>query len=54
MQLIQFIMYKFFEVTMGSYDDAEMCGLVATYLLFLLTNIIDKSNSGLYRDDGLI
>ena len=33
---------------------AELCELVGIYLLFLLANIIDKNNSGVYRDDGLI
>ena len=39
---------------MGSYDGAEICELVGIYLLSLPANIIDKNNSGLYRDDGLI
>ena len=43
-----------FDVTMGSYDGAEICELVRIYLLFLLPNIIDKNNSGLYREDSLI
>ena len=43
-----------FDVTMGSYDGAEVRELVGIYLICLLTYIIDKSNSGLYRDDGLI
>ena len=43
-----------FDVTMGSYDGAEVCELVGIYLLSLLANIIDKNNSGLYFDDGLI
>ena len=43
-----------FDVTMGSFDGAEVCELVGTYLLSLQLNIIDKNNSGLYRDDGLI
>ena len=43
-----------FDVTMGGYDGAENCELAGIYLLFLLANIIDKNNSGLYRDDGLI
>jgi len=41
-----------FDVTMGSYDGAETCELVGTYLLSLLPNHI-KHNIGLYRDDGL-
>ena len=42
-----------FDLIMGSYDVAKLCKLVEIYLLFLLANIIDKNNSGLYRDDGL-
>ena len=41
-----------FDVTMGSFDGAETCELVGSYLLSQLpTNI--KRNVGLYRDDGL-
>ena len=43
-----------FDVTMGSYDGAEIFKLVGIYLLFLAANIIDKNNYGLYHDDGLI
>ena len=43
-----------FDVTMGSYDGAEICELVGTHLLSLLANTIDKKDCGLYRDDGLI
>ena len=43
-----------FDVTVGSYNGAEICELVGIYLLFLVANISDKSNSGLYRDDGFI
>ena len=45
---------SYFDVTMGSYDGAEICESVGIYLLLLLANIIDKNNSGLYHDDGLI
>ena len=38
---------------MGSYDGAEICGLVGFYLLNQLSTGIDKSSVGLYRDDGL-
>ena len=41
-----------FDVTMGSYDGAETCELVGTYLLSLLPDKI-KQTTGLYRDDGL-
>ena len=39
---------------MGSYDGAEVCELVGIYVLSLLAKYIDKNDSGLYRDDGLI
>ena len=39
---------------MGSHVGTEICELVGIYLLFMLANIIDKNNFGLYRDDGLI
>ena len=42
-----------FDVTMGSYDGAELCELIGTYIQSLLTNILSKDNLGLYRDDGL-
>ena len=42
-----------FDVTMGSYDGAELCELVVLYLLDLLTKGFGKQNIGLYRDDGL-
>ena len=42
-----------FDVTMGAYDGAEICELVGTYMLSLVTEKIDKKNIGLYRDDGL-
>ena len=42
-----------FDVTMGSYDGADVCELVGLYLLNLLTNEFGKHNIGLYRDDGL-
>ena len=42
-----------FDVTMGSYDGAELCELVGLYLLNQLSTVIDKSSVGLFRDDGL-
>ena len=41
-----------FDVTMGSYDGAELCELVGLYLLDLLTKEIGKQKIGLYREDG--
>ena len=43
-----------FDVTMGSYDRAEICEFIGTYLLSQLCTIINKNDSGLYRDDGLM
>ena len=42
-----------FDVTMGSYDGAELCELIGIYIQSLLTNILSKDYMGLYRDDGL-
>ena len=39
---------------MGSYDGAEICELAEIYLLSVLSKIINKNNSGLHCDDGLI
>ena len=44
---------KDFDVTMGSYDGAEICQLVGHYMMWLLSSIIPKNDMGLYRDDGL-
>ena len=42
-----------FDVTMGSYDGAEICELVGIYILNILADKYDKNNIGLYWDDGL-
>ena len=42
-----------FEITMGSYDRAELCKLVGVFLLHKLSTIIPKKLAGLYRDNGL-
>ena len=39
---------------MGAYDGAEVCELVASFLLYALSLKYDKTNIGLYRDDGLV
>ena len=44
---------RLFDVTMGSYDEAEVCELVGLYLLGKLAPLIGAKNVGLYRDDGL-
>ena len=38
---------------MGAYDGAEVCELFGTFLLEKISEICNKSNIGLYRDDGL-
>ena len=42
-----------FDVTMGSFDGAEVCEMVGLFLLHQLEQVIPKQNIGLYRDDGL-
>ena len=42
-----------FDVTMGSYDGAEICELVDLFILNHLGKTFGKENIGLYRDDGL-
>ena len=43
-----------FDVTMGSYDGAEVCELVGLFILNSLAKKYGKERVGLYRDDGLI
>ena len=42
-----------FDVTMGSFDGAEICELVGLYILYKLEMNFKKASIGLYRDDGL-
>ena len=42
-----------FDVTMRAYDSAEVCKLVGTYMLSLISKKHNKKDFGLYRDDGL-
>ena len=41
-----------FDVTMGSYDGAEACELIGTYMPSLIASKF-KDEVGLYGDDGL-
>ena len=42
------------DVTMGSFDGADVCELVGCYLLdYQLSSLIGRGNVGLHRDDGL-
>ena len=40
-------------MSMGAYDGAEVCELVCTYLLNLLSKKYTKNDFGLYRENGL-
>ena len=51
--LYMFIHIYNFEVTMGSYDRAEVCTLSSVFMLSLIGNKYNSNNIGLYRDDGL-
>ena len=42
-----------FDVTMGSFDGAEVCELVGLYLLDILRQEFGENKIGLHRDDGL-
>ena len=42
-----------FDVTMGSFDGAEICELVGVYILNVLGEKYGKEKVGLYRDDVL-
>ena len=43
-----------FDVTMRSFDSAEVCELVGIFILCFLEKLINKKDCGLYRDDGLL
>ena len=43
-----------FDVTMGSFDGAEVCELVGIFILCFLAKLINKNDCGLYMDDGLL
>ena len=45
---------SWFNVTMDSFDGAEISELVGPYIQSNLENILPKTNFGLYQDDGLI
>ena len=42
-----------FDVKMAAYDGAEVCELASSFLLYALSLKYNKTNIGLYRDDGL-
>ena len=39
---------------MGAYDGAEVCELVGTYMLNVLSKKYNKNDFGLHRDEGLV
>ena len=43
-----------FDVTMGSYDGAQLCELIGIYIQCLLENTLEEDLMGLYRDDWFI
>ena len=45
---------RYFDVTMGSFDSAEICELAGLYIVSNLENILLKTNFELYQDDVLI
>ena len=40
-----------FDVTMGAYDGAEICELLGTYMLSLISEEYNRKDFGLYRDE---
>ena len=42
-----------FDVTMGSYDGAEVCELIGIFVLSLICDKYNSNTIGLYRDDRL-
>ena len=42
-----------FNVTMGSYNGAELCELTGLYILSILSRALAKEKIGLYRNNGL-
>ena len=44
---------SFFDITMGSYDGADVCELVGLFILHQLSQLVGSKNIGLYRDNGL-
>ena len=43
-----------FNVTMTSFDVAEICKLLGIHILSSLSNKLDQQSTGLYRDNGLV
>ena len=45
--------YSQFDVSIGTNDGAEICGLVGLYIATKIHIDMDITSVGLYRDDGL-
>ena len=45
---------SYFDVTMSTFDGAEICELVGLYIQSNVKNRLSKTYFGLYRDDGPI
>ena len=43
-----------FDVTMGSFDGAEICKFFGIHILSLLSNKLDKKSTGMCGDDELL
>ena len=43
-----------FDVTISSFDGAEVCELIGLFILNILSDKYGKNKVGLYRDDGLV
>ena len=43
-----------FDIAIGAYDGAKVCELAVTFLLKKISEICNKSEIGLYREDGLL
>ena len=42
-----------FDLSIGCYDGAQVCELFESFILNKLASVTNRSNIGLYRDDGL-
>ena len=45
---------SYFDISISSFDGAEICELAGLYIQSNLENILPKTNFGFYRDNGLI
>ena len=45
---------SYFDISISSFDGAEICEVAGLYIQSNLENILPKTNFGFYRDNGLI